>query len=204
MNDRSMIAFIASILSFVWRTTSVSTSPPSSPPSTFSPGGLLAVRIVITSVFGLGMVYFILIVRTLRRYGVSTGGAREGASTPNGMGSSGGGGRGGRSGAGVNKAEQMHMQTRSPRSRGTPRRDVLVSEVDAAMERRGRERQRSVSGSVGARRMRREQAMTMDSGWEENGGQKGGLRAMLGLGLVGLGLKDHEGVGGLDMDLDKG
>jgi F0F1-type ATP synthase membrane subunit a len=61
--------FAACILSFVWRTGS-STSPPST--GTFealSPRGAVGVRIAITSVFFLGMIYFVLIMKTLRKYG---------------------------------------------------------------------------------------------------------------------------------------
>jgi len=66
---RSLILFAACILSFVWRTGS-STSPPST--GTFealSPRGAVGVRIAITSVFFLGMIYFVLIMKTLRKYG---------------------------------------------------------------------------------------------------------------------------------------
>jgi len=64
-----MIFFIISILSFVWRTGS--TNDPPDPPgrSPLSPTASLVVRIALTALFGLGMVYFAMIVNTLRKYG---------------------------------------------------------------------------------------------------------------------------------------
>ncbi|KAG6811951.1 hypothetical protein H0H92_005115 [Tricholoma furcatifolium] len=56
----------ASIMSFVWRTGSVS-DPGDRPP--LGPRGALAARIVVTGVFALGILYFLLIVRTLQSYG---------------------------------------------------------------------------------------------------------------------------------------
>ncbi|KII83378.1 hypothetical protein PLICRDRAFT_95936 [Plicaturopsis crispa FD-325 SS-3] len=62
----SMILFIVSILSFVWRTGS--TADPADP-SALPPHAALGPRIAVTAVFALGTVYFALIVRTLKRYG---------------------------------------------------------------------------------------------------------------------------------------
>ncbi|KAJ3964389.1 hypothetical protein EV361DRAFT_955992 [Lentinula raphanica] len=62
----SMILFILSILSFVWRTGD-SSDPQDRPP--LSDAAELGPRVAITFVFLLGMVYFFLIVRTLRGYG---------------------------------------------------------------------------------------------------------------------------------------
>ncbi|TFK66134.1 hypothetical protein BDN72DRAFT_772446, partial [Pluteus cervinus] len=67
----SMIFFVFSLLSYIWRTGSSSDPPQRNP---LSPSGALVARIMITLVFGLGMVYFVLIVVTLRRYGQSTQG----------------------------------------------------------------------------------------------------------------------------------
>ena len=57
--------YIACIMSFVWRTSAQDTNPPGD----LSKGGLLAVRIVITVVLGLGMLYGWLILSTFSRYG---------------------------------------------------------------------------------------------------------------------------------------
>jgi hypothetical protein len=65
---RSVILFALCILSFVWRTSD------STLPSTFgalSSNGELGVRIAITTVFFLGLVYFVLIVNTLQKYGAA-------------------------------------------------------------------------------------------------------------------------------------
>jgi hypothetical protein len=61
-----MMLFITSILSFVWRTGST-LDPPSRAP--LSPRAALGVRVTITGVFGLGFIYFIMVVGTLRKYG---------------------------------------------------------------------------------------------------------------------------------------
>ncbi|KAF8638118.1 hypothetical protein AX17_002438 [Amanita inopinata Kibby_2008] len=66
----SMVMFIASILSFVWRTGSVedmAERPPLSVEASLGP------RLVITTVFMIGLVYFFLIVKTLQRYGSHIG-----------------------------------------------------------------------------------------------------------------------------------
>ena len=57
--------YIACIMSFVWRTSAQVTNPPSN----LSKEALLAVRIVITVVLGLGMLYGWLILSTFSRYG---------------------------------------------------------------------------------------------------------------------------------------
>lgn len=61
----SMLLFVVAILSFVWRTGSVNDPEER---SGLSPAGALGPRIAITSLFGLGMVYFVMIVRTLQSY----------------------------------------------------------------------------------------------------------------------------------------
>lgn len=62
---RSIILFVVCIMSFVWRTGTTQDNTISAP--TF--GDALGPRIAITVVFSLGMLYFILIITTLRRYG---------------------------------------------------------------------------------------------------------------------------------------
>jgi hypothetical protein len=61
----SLILFVISLLSFVWRT-GASNDPAS--PVPLSPHGALAPRIVITCVLAVAVIYFALIVKTLRRY----------------------------------------------------------------------------------------------------------------------------------------
>jgi len=62
----SMLLFIAAILSFVWRSGDVNDPDPRPPLPT---KGALGPRVAITGVFGLGMIYFVLIVKTLKSYG---------------------------------------------------------------------------------------------------------------------------------------
>ncbi|KAF8955229.1 hypothetical protein BDZ97DRAFT_1674456 [Flammula alnicola] len=61
----SMTLYIITIMAFVWRTSPF----PSSSSSTLSSAQILVPRIVITLVLSLGLVYFVLIAATLRRYG---------------------------------------------------------------------------------------------------------------------------------------
>lgn len=61
-----MITFVVSILSFVWRTGAVDDPDERSP---LGRHAILGPRIAITAVFVLGMIYFALIVRTLKSYG---------------------------------------------------------------------------------------------------------------------------------------
>lgn len=63
----SMIAFIVSILSYVWRTGD--TNNPNGVWPRLTPEQSLGPRVVITSVVGLGLVYFTMIVVTFARYG---------------------------------------------------------------------------------------------------------------------------------------
>ena len=165
-----MIAFLTSILAFVWRTGS--TADPANP-IPLGPTGSLVARVGITSVFALGMVYFVLIVTTLRRYGSAI-----------------------QSSVAVNAGPVNSGMGRRPAGQ-TLRRDVEL-ELQVALERRGRERQRSVPGSV----RRREQRRSMDGEESESGREeKGGLRALLGLGLVGLhDLEKGGGKGGDGME----
>jgi hypothetical protein len=162
-----MVFFIVSILSFVWRTGSV-LDPVDSPP--LPQNAALGTRIAITGVFGLGMVYFALIVKTLKRYGTHLGGRDTGR-----MGSGMSGGMN-RNGVGLR-----------------------AREIDAAMERRGRERERS--GQRGVRRREEDVERRDDGEGEMDGGkerERSGLRMVLGLGLSGVGADT------LEVDLEKG
>ncbi|KAG6854026.1 hypothetical protein C0991_011231 [Blastosporella zonata] len=161
----SMVLFIVAILSFVWRTGSVN-DPQDRPP--LSSQGALATRLTVTSVFALGMVYFILIVRTLRSYG-------------------------------------MHANSKAWRRReagGTEQTQLPPRNNDAAMERRGRERQRGASGS-----RRRQETPGLERGlggeaFKDGKKDKGGLRSILGLGIMGLSARENEPV--IHVDFDKG
>lgn len=63
---RSMFFFIAAILSFVWRSGSSSDS---ANPAPLSPTAILGPRIAITSLFVVGLIDLMLIVKTLHNYG---------------------------------------------------------------------------------------------------------------------------------------
>ena len=65
-----MVLFITAILSFVWRTGSVS-DPSDRPP--VGDRAALGPRIAITGVFCLGLVYLAMIIRTLKKYGSQEG-----------------------------------------------------------------------------------------------------------------------------------
>ncbi|ESK93150.1 hypothetical protein Moror_1086 [Moniliophthora roreri MCA 2997] len=62
----SMILFVVSILSFVWRTGAVDDPQQR---EGLSPTGILGPRIAITTVFAIGLLYLIAIIRTLKSYG---------------------------------------------------------------------------------------------------------------------------------------
>ena len=66
----SMTCFCVAILSYIWRTgSSADPSDGTYPP--LAPHQALIVRSLLTAVFGLGLVYFLLIVRTFSTYGES-------------------------------------------------------------------------------------------------------------------------------------
>jgi hypothetical protein len=62
-----MLLFIVSILSFVWRTGSVADPAERTP---FSQNGALGARIAVTGVFTLGILFMLMIVKTLKSYGM--------------------------------------------------------------------------------------------------------------------------------------
>ncbi|KAG6873606.1 hypothetical protein C0995_013979 [Termitomyces sp. Mi166 len=157
----AMVLFIASILSFVWRTGSVN-DPDDRPP--LSERGALGARLAITGVFALGMVYFVLIVRTLKSYGMHAN----------------------------NKAWRRREPVAGEQ---TPRPGAR--DVDVTAERRGRERQRGASGS-----RRREEMPEMEREHrEEPHKEKGGLRSILGLGIMGIGTRGNDRV--VHVELEK-
>lgn len=163
-----MLLFILSILSFVWRTGSAADPQQRTP---LSPNGALAARIAITGEFALGMLFMMLIVRTLKRYSTHE------------------------------EPPPSQATGREPGGyRSDPKASVRARDIDAAMERRGRERQRSASG----RKRREEEPGVRDRLGDGDviGREKAGMKAMLGLGLAGLGIKDMDL--GIDVDLEKG
>ncbi|KIJ91592.1 hypothetical protein K443DRAFT_685883, partial [Laccaria amethystina LaAM-08-1] len=70
---RSMLLFLASILSFVWRT-GLGNDPFSRAP--LSATAVLGPRVAITGVLGLGLAYLVMIVKTLIRYDREWGGMK--------------------------------------------------------------------------------------------------------------------------------
>ena len=63
----SMIAFVISILSFVWRTGADSDPQDGNRPALTS-GEALAVRVVVTFILCLGLLHFVMIIQTFRSY----------------------------------------------------------------------------------------------------------------------------------------
>lgn len=168
---RSMILFCVSILSFVWRS-DAETDPKDRPP--LSTNAALGLRILITFVFVLGLVYLGLIITTLKRYG--THGGTRGILGPG-------------------------VERRGPGNADPAR----AREVDAAMERRGRERRRSTSHRVRTKEEPVEKAHAGDADAEadrsrETGREKGTPKSALG--LTGMHPRLHGST--LDFDLEKG
>ncbi|KAK7459552.1 hypothetical protein VKT23_009535 [Stygiomarasmius scandens] len=201
----SMIFFISSIISYVWRTGSI-LDPQER--EGLSPRAVLGPRIAITGLFVLGMGYFVLIVKTLKAYGDDEKGRRVGA---------GGGGSGG----------AVHGRGTYPsHDHGTHRPGVEDINMNSIWERRGRERERSAT----SRRGRRSASLTrsprrkshddhgqrMDFRERVNSlGQSQGHhhRKLFGLGFMGVGAgsgRVHDdgpgpSVSGVDgVDLEKG
>lgn len=83
----SLIAFVVSILAFVW-TTGTTASPPAVDPS-----NAVGPRVVVSLVFAVGALYFVLVVRTFRTYAEPTSEVLEGERCPSEAGATGGGAR---------------------------------------------------------------------------------------------------------------
>ena len=64
----AMAAFCVAILSYIWRTGSAD-DPDDGKHAPLSHGQALAVRTALTVIFGLGLIYFILVLRTFGTYG---------------------------------------------------------------------------------------------------------------------------------------
>ncbi|CAL1701919.1 unnamed protein product [Somion occarium] len=71
----SMISFCVSILSYVWRT-GAEDDPEDGIRPPLNPTVALAIRVVVTVIFGLGLLYFALIMRTFSTYGEREAGRR--------------------------------------------------------------------------------------------------------------------------------
>ena len=118
-----MVLFLLAILSFTWRTGSVS-DPSDRPP--LGDRAALGLRITITCVLSLGLGYMAMIIITLKTYGSPPSSTRTGMGTRNTM-----------QGSGTPITTQGH-------GAGTSKK-IRARDVDAAMERRGRSRERSTS-----------------------------------------------------------
>ncbi len=71
-----MTAFCVAILSYVWRTGS-SSDPSDGIRAPLSPEQAVIVRTILTVIFGIGLIYFILILRTFSSYGEREAGWRR-------------------------------------------------------------------------------------------------------------------------------
>jgi len=172
---RSMLLFISAILSFVWRTGSV-LDPTDWPP--LSARAVLGPRIAVTGVLVLGMVYLGMIVRTLKNYGSYRNSSRAALL---------------RVGVGLRDEVELGKVANVPEVNRA--KQLRARDIDAAMERRGRERQRTASSHVRRREEESERRGrgSMDS---EDGGLKVpklGLKGLLGLGLGSRAAATHQG-----------
>lgn len=131
--NRSMVIFMVAILSFVWRTGSES-DPPQRPP--LGQTAALGTRVAITFVVFVGMIYLILIIQTLKSYGIN-GSSQNILTSP-------------QTRLGVLGTTDHHQPGRSG-EQGAPSHD-RSGLLEAALERRGRERTRSDNVRRGRRR----------------------------------------------------
>lgn len=162
---RAMILFLSAILSFVWRTGSV--SDPSNPPP-IGDRAILGPRILITCVFVLGLVDLAMIIKTLKNYGSLEGLTRTlpNAGTEMGNTAQRGGGA------------PAHGNTTRGQRGATGEKEMRTRNIDAAMEHRGRQKERSSSGT---HRRRREEDVGR-TGIRDNGRKDGQNSKGLGLG----------------------
>ena len=173
-----MILFLSAILSFVWRNGSVS-DPSDRPP--LGDRAVLGPRIAITCVLLLGLGYMAMIITTLKKYGSQPGSSRTSPNLGMGNRSMMQGGR-----------TPTHGNLTQGQVVAASEKKVRARDIDAAMERRGRQREKSTSTSRIRRREedveRREQGRQLGVG-----GDKGGRNSK---GMHGLGL-------GSDIELKK-
>ncbi|KAG6331334.1 hypothetical protein ID866_7755 [Astraeus odoratus] len=166
----SMVFFIASILSFVWR--SGSTTDPSVP-TPLSPSAATGPRVLVSAFILFGLVYFAAIVKTLQGYGLAKESANDGPRER----ASGNVERG----DGREHREEEGERGRA-RQRGADRRAERVRE-----ERRDKDRSGPHDHDPGQDEHRtnaqQHDAVNREEGVEQGGG---GLSAVMGLGLTGL------------------
>ena len=173
-----MILFLSAILSFVWRTGSVS-DPSDRPP--LGDRAALGPRIAITFVLFLGLGYMAMIIATLKKYDGSQPGttrtlANLGMENRNTM-----------QGGGTSTQGNITQG----QAAATGEKKVRAKDIDAAMERRGRQREKSTSTS--RIRRREEDVERRQQGGQSGVGNKGGRNSK---GMYGLGL-------GSDIELKK-
>ena len=126
-----MILFLSAILSFVWRNGSVS-DPSDRPP--LGDRAALGPRIAITCVLLLGLGYMAMIITTLKKYGSPPGSTRTSENL--GMGN-----RNTMQGGGTS----THGNATKGQEAAASEKKVRARDIDAAMERRGRQREKSTS-----------------------------------------------------------
>jgi hypothetical protein len=129
-----MIIFMVTILSFVWRTGSTA-DPPNGPPP-LNPTAALGPRVGITFLAFIGLVYLILIVRTLKSYGLHGGNSQNILTSPQ---------------TRLGILGRPNTPIGGDHSMSHDHNALL----EAALERRGRERTRSVDVRNGRRREER-------------------------------------------------
>ena len=172
-----MILFLCAILSFVWRNGSVS-DPSDRPP--LGDRAVLGPRIAITCVLLLGLGYMAMIITTLKKYGSQPGSSRTSANL--GMGN-----RNMMQGGGI----PSHGNITQVQGATASEKKVRARDIDAAMERRGRQREKSTSTT--RIRRREEDVERREQRGQLGVGDKGGRSSK---GMHGLGL-------GSDIELKK-
>ncbi|KXN91132.1 hypothetical protein AN958_02816 [Leucoagaricus sp. SymC.cos] len=125
----SMVIFIVTILSFVWRTGSEADPSGGRPP--LSTTAALGPRIAITFLVFIGLVYIVLIVRTLKSYGMHGGNSQNILTSP---------------------PSRLQGILGPPPTPVTGENRDYNALLEAALERRGRERTRSTEVRRGRRR----------------------------------------------------
>ncbi|KAF8905728.1 hypothetical protein CPB84DRAFT_562685 [Gymnopilus junonius] len=177
----SMLLFISAILSFVWRTGSV--LDPANP-SPLGPRLALALRILITSAFALGMIYLCMIIKTLKKYGSHQSSTKAillaGLTTNT------------RTGIGSPR-EMTHKLNVDDDER-------KLGGVDDEMTERGRSRERERSRSAHKKSGKHKIWSLRDTGRKEHGSRRGALGPLFGFG-VGTS-KSHSGDGLQDVEVE--
>jgi len=174
----AMILFLSAILSFVWRTGSVS-DPTDRPP--LGDRVALGPRIAITCVLLLGLGYMAMIIMTLKKYGSPPGLTR----TPPTLGIGNRNAMQGLGGCGTPAAGYTTTQDHE----AAAGKKLRARDIDAAMERRGRQREKSTSTT--RIRRREEDVEQRQQGGRQSlaavGDTKGGRNSTKGMHGLGLG-----------------